>query len=179
MFLLSGIKPLVDKSYHPRIDELCDKVSRSRSSNSSSSGDGGSDGGGISGDISLPPSLECTSDTSDRSVAFRGAMDVHAATTKPELGGGGGGGGNHARLGGSKSGSTPSLSSVDSGGKDKGQSIRVGIEAGGSTGSKRNPSSVTSTSKSSSSRRKAGGSCSTGGGRRDNGQELGAKPTLG
>lgn len=110
-------------------------------------------------------------------MAFRGAMDVHAATPKPELGGVGGG--NHARPGGGKSGSTPLLSSVDSGGKDKGQSIRGGVEAGGSTGStgsKTNPSSVTSTSKT-SSRRKAGGSCSTGGGRRDNGQELGAKPT--
>lgn len=121
VFLLAGIKPLVDKSYHPRIEELCGKVR--------SSGSSGTDGLTMSDDQQTTTVTDRTAnkmseasrpttptaDTSLRSGSDLGSSpnSVRSASGSPAEGnassplaggggGGGGGGGRNTPVGGGK-----------------------------------------------------------------------------
>lgn len=58
VYLLSDVKPLVDESYHQRIDELCDKVR-------SGAGGGGGSAGSVGENYSLPAALNTFSPSSE------------------------------------------------------------------------------------------------------------------
>ncbi|CAM9804481.1 unnamed protein product, partial [Ectocarpus sp. 4 AP-2014] len=137
VYLLADVKPLVDESYHQRIDELCDKV---RTGGSGGGGGGGGDG------LSFPPTLNALasspgssngSNINSRSAAAAAAAAVPAVgggsgikaeprSTNPIRGGSGagseaeesaaGGGSSEARSGTSSLLSPPTMADATSGG---------------------------------------------------------------
>ncbi|CAM9190715.1 unnamed protein product, partial [Scytosiphon promiscuus] len=78
VYLLADVKPLVDESYHQRIDELCDKV---RSGAGGGGGGGGGDGGaGTVGDnYSLPATLNAFSSLPESNITgASGSNNTHS-----------------------------------------------------------------------------------------------------
>ncbi|CAM9886547.1 unnamed protein product, partial [Ectocarpus sp. 6 AP-2014] len=79
VYLLADVKPLVDESYHQRIDELCDKV---RTGGSSGGGGGGGDG------LSFPPTLNALASSPGSSNGNN--INNRTAAAVPGIGGGSG-----------------------------------------------------------------------------------------
>lgn len=79
VYLLADVKPLVNESYHKRIDELCDKVR---------SGGGGGGNGGDS--YSLPPALNAFVSSSTDTVTNGNGSMVASSGESSAAGAGGG-----------------------------------------------------------------------------------------
>ncbi|CAM9487810.1 unnamed protein product, partial [Ectocarpus sp. 12 AP-2014] len=135
VYLLADVKPLVDESYHQRIDELCDKVR--------TGGSGGGGGGGGGDGLSFPPTLDALASSpgssngnninSRTAAGTDGGSGIKAEprSTNPIRGGSGagseaeasaaGGGSSEVRSGTSSLLSPPTMVDATSGGGSSGK----------------------------------------------------------